>query len=132
GGREDERLRLLTLAGTQLAQPLDRAAESELRAAEPFDEVAAPARTERLQRTQLAVHGSVAARDSFTAHAVAGDDALAFQQQLGERAPLGLSREQARGERPAALRRRRPHGTRTGEAARPPVRPRRLVPALGA
>ena len=63
GRGEHERLRLLPVARPQLAQPLDRAAERELRAAEALDEVAAPAEAERLERAQLAVDGAVAAGD---------------------------------------------------------------------
>ena len=53
GGGEHERLRLVALARPQLAQPLDGAAERELRAAEPLDEVAAPARA-RASRARAA------------------------------------------------------------------------------
>ena len=84
GGREHERLRLLAVLRPQLAQALDRAAERELRAAEAFDEVAAPAEAERLQRAQLAVDRAVAAGDPLGADAVACDDPVPLQQQLGE------------------------------------------------
>src|SRR6184192_583952 len=63
GGGEDERLRLLALLRTQLAQTLDRAGERELRAAESLDEVAAPAGAERLQRALVGVDRAVAAGD---------------------------------------------------------------------
>ena len=121
GGREHERLRLVAVARPQLAQPLDRAAERELRAAEPLDEVAAAAGPERLERAQLRVHGAVAAGDALAAHAVARDDALPLEQQLRERAAVRLPREEAGRERPAALRRRRPRPracARSGARAR--------------
>ena len=89
GRGEHERLRLVALARAQLAQALDRAGQRELRAAEPFDEVAAAADAERLEVAQLAVDGAVAAGDPLAAHAVARDDALALEQQLGQRTPVG-------------------------------------------
>ena len=64
GRREHERVALL-VALAQLAQPFDGAAERELRAAEAFDEVAAPAEAERLERAQLGVDGAVAAGDAL-------------------------------------------------------------------
>ena len=103
GGGQDERLLLLVLARPELAQPLDRAAERELRAAEPLDEVAAAAEPQRLERLQLAVDGAVAAGDPFAAHTVAGDDPLPLEQELGQRAAVGVAREEPLGERPAAL-----------------------------
>ena len=106
----------------QLAQPLDRAAERELRAAEPLDEVAAPAEAERLERLQLAVDRAVAAGDALGADAVARDDPLPLEQQLGERAAVGRGPAKSRaGERPAALRRgdlARARGARSGAARR--------------
>ena len=89
GRREHERLGLLPVLRPQLAQPLDGAAERELRAAEPLDEVAAAAEAERLQRPQLAVDRAVAAGNPFGADAVAGDDPLPLEQQLGERRRSG-------------------------------------------
>ena len=76
-------------ARPQLAQPLDGSAERELRASEPLDEVAAAAEPERLERSQLAVDGSVAAGDPLCADAVARDDALPLEQQLGQRPAVG-------------------------------------------
>ena len=67
----------------------------------PFDEVAAPAEAERLERLQLAVDGAVAAGDSLAADAVAGDDALPLEQQLGQRPRRGLGRSRGRGARSA-------------------------------
>src|SRR5207302_10703974 len=84
--------------------PLDGAGNRELCAAEAFDEVAAAADAERLQRTQLSVDGAVAARDAFPAHAVARHDSLPLEQQLGERARVRPSREETAGRRPASLR----------------------------
>src|SRR5205823_6899127 len=104
----------------------------ELRAAEPLDEVAAAAQAECLERAQLTVDGAVAARDALGAHAVAGDDPLPFEQELRERAPVGLSFEQPVGERPAALRRCDRGGARPREASRPPLRLRRAVAPAGA
>ena len=88
GGREDERLRSSSSPAAQLAQPLDGAPERELRAAEALDEVAASAEAERLERAQLPVDRAVAARDSLGADAVARDDSLPLEQQLGERAAV--------------------------------------------
>ena len=95
GCGEHERLGLLVLARAELAQALDRAGQRELRAAEPLDEVAAAADAERLERAQLAVDGAVAARNAFAAHAVARDDALPLEQQLGERTRGRAVREEA-------------------------------------
>ena len=86
GGGEHERVVLV--AGAELAQPLDRAGERELRAAEALDEVAAPAGADRLERAQLAVDGAVAARDALAADAVAHHDALPLEQELRERAAV--------------------------------------------
>ncbi len=128
GGREHERLRLFALARPQLAQPLDRTAERELGAAETLDEVAAAAEPERLERPQLRVDGAVAAGDALGPNAVAGDDPLALEQQLGQRSsekghvrgqtPDVSRRDGRRG--PASLRRRWHAllgGARSGAAA---------------
>ena len=98
GCGKDERFRLLALARTQLPQSFDRAGQCELGAAEPFDEVAASADAESLERTQLAVHRAVPAGNSFAAHAVARDDSLTLEQQLGKRARIGPAREELVGE----------------------------------
>src|SRR6266542_1381574 len=132
GGGEDERFCLLPLSRPELPQPLHGAGQGELRTAEAFDEVAAPADAERLERAQLRVNGAVAARDSLAADAVARDDPLALEQQLGEGAPIGLAGEEAVGRRPAALRRRDAGGALPGEAAAPVTRPGRLVSTPGA
>src|SRR5690349_6709440 len=68
-GTEHERLRFVVLARPELTQAFDGASEGELGAAEAFDEVTAPAETERLERLQLAVHRAVAAGDAFGADA---------------------------------------------------------------
>ena len=103
GRRQHERLRLVL--GAELAQPLDRSGQRELRAAEPLDEVATSADADRLQILELAVHGAVTARDALTADAVARDDALALEQELGKRAPFRHTGEEPIRQRPAALRR---------------------------
>src|SRR5437763_9248554 len=82
GSRENEHVRLVAFARSELAQPFDCTAECELRAAEALDEVAAPAEAERLERLQLTVDGAEPAGDPFGADAVAGDDALALEQKL--------------------------------------------------
>src|SRR5207244_622510 len=109
GGGEHERLRLVVLPRSQLPQPLDGSAEGELRSTQPLHEVAAPAGAERLERAQLAVHGAVAAWNPLGPDGVAGDDAVPLEQELCERAAVGLGTgEELRRERPASLRRRRP------------------------
>src|SRR5947209_2430454 len=85
GGCEDERFRVLAFTRAQLSQPFDRTREGELRAAESLHEVTATADTECLERAQLSVHRTVTARNPFSAHAVTGDDALPFEQQLRKR-----------------------------------------------
>src|SRR5262249_46695163 len=62
GGGEHERLCVL-VALAVLAQALDAAAERELGASKPLDEVAATAEPERLERAQLGIDGAVAAGD---------------------------------------------------------------------
>ena len=84
GRGEHERIRLLALLGAELTEPLDRAAERELGSAETLDEVAAPREPERLERLQLAVDGAVPADDPLAADAVAGDDPLPLEEQLGQ------------------------------------------------
>ena len=92
GSGEDERFSVLGVA--ELAKPLDSAGKGELRAAETLDEVAATADADRLERAQLRVDGAVAAGDALAADAVPGDDALALQQELGQRAPVARTFEQ--------------------------------------
>ena len=91
----------------QLAQPLDRTAERELGAAETFHEVPAAAEPERLERPQLRIDGPVATGDALGPHAVAGDDPLALEQQLGQRS----SRRAMSGVRPRTSRRDGPSWT---------------------
>ena len=129
GGGEHERLRVVL--GPELAQPLDRSGKRELGAAESFDEVAAPAGADRLEILQLGVDGAVAAGDPLAADAVARDDSLALEQQLGERAPVRRSGEQPVGRRPAPLGRRDRGAAGAREAARPTRGARSLVAATG-
>jgi hypothetical protein len=82
----------------QIAQPLDRATERELRTAEALDEVAAPAQAERLERPQLRVHCAVAAGNPLGTDSVARHDSLPFEQELGEGTAIGRVDEQSRGE----------------------------------
>src|SRR6266511_2434106 len=132
GRREHERFGLLVLSRSQFAQPLDRSRKRELRAAETLDEVAAAAHAERLQRTQLAVDGAVAAGNSLAADTVPRDDPLALEQKLGERPRIGLPQEEPAGERPTPLRRGDSCRALAREAARPPAgSSRRLVAASG-
>src|SRR6185312_5763390 len=83
----------------------DRARERELRAAEPLDEVAAPAGPDVLERLELAVDRAVAAGDPLRPDAVARDDPLPLEQELRQGPAVGRDRapgcEQPRGERPA-------------------------------
>jgi len=128
--REHERLRLFPFSRAQLAQALDRAPERELGAAETLDEVAAAADPERLELAELSVHGRIAARDALGAHAVAGDDALALEQELCKGTRIGpVAREEPLGRRPAALRGRDRVRPGAREAARALLRPGRLEPA---
>ena len=93
GRREHERVVL----GAPLRSSRSRSTapgERELRAAEPLDEVPATTGADRLERAQLAVHGAVPAGDALAADAVAHDDALSLEQQLGESAPIDGRREQ--------------------------------------
>ena len=132
GRGKDERFGLLALARAQLPQPFHCAAERELRAAEPLDEVAASADAERLERLQLAVHRAVAAGDPLGADAVARDDPLALEQQLGESAAIGRCRRKSRSvsdQRPcvAVI----PAERAAREAARAALGPRNAVAAAG-
>src|SRR5204863_464716 len=80
-GGEHERRCLVVVA--LRAQPLHGARERELRAAEPFDEVAAACGADRLQRRQLVVQRGEAAGNALGEHLFARDDAVALEQQLG-------------------------------------------------
>ena len=102
--RQHERLGFLVLTRAKLSQSLDRAGQCELRAAEPFDEVAAAADAERLERAQLTVDRAVPTGNPLAAHAVARDDPLTLQQQLRKRTRVGPSGEELVGQRPATLR----------------------------
>ena len=134
GGGEHDRGRGVVVA--LRAQALDRARQRELRAAEALDEVAAPGDADRLQRRELVVQRGEAAGDALGQHLLAGDDAVALEQQLGLRAAargrvLG-HREQRRDERPAALDlrlRARPPRREPAPAVGPRgLRPRRAQP----
>src|SRR4029077_10743457 len=83
-----EHLRVLAFPRSQLTEPLDRAAERELGTTEALDEVATPAEAERLERLPLGVDGGTPAGNTFGADAVAGDDALALEQELRQGAAV--------------------------------------------
>src|SRR5438874_3013318 len=139
GSRENEHVRLIAFARSELAQPFDCAAECELGAAEALDKVAAPAEAKRLERLQLAVDRPVATRNPLRAYTVAHDDSLPLEQQLRERPPIRTGpgtwsrdrAEEAFRSRPAALRRRDLAGPVAREAPRPPLRLRDPVAASG-
>src|SRR3954447_4824998 len=81
GRREHERRGLVVV--TLRAQALDRAGKRELRAAEALDEVPAAGDADGLERRELVVEGGEAARDALGEDLLAGDDAVALEQQLG-------------------------------------------------
>ena len=124
------------LVAAQAAQALDRRGERELRAAEPLDEVAAPRRAERLEVRELGVERREAALDPLGQGLLAGDDAVALEHDLRQRAdPLavgGRAGEQRRGQRPAALDLRRGRAAAAGEAAAPRARRARRARATAA
>src|SRR4051794_12716841 len=130
GGGEHQRRRLLELDPAGGPQPLHRAGQRELGAAEPLDEVAPPRDAERLQRAQRVVQGREAAGDPLGQHLLAGHDAVPLEQELGERtaalAGVGGRLEQRRSQRPAALDLRRGAGAAGGGA---PGRGAGAVPA---
>src|SRR5207248_10908147 len=121
GGGEHQRAGRFVIA--QRSKALHAARQGELSTAEPFDEVAAARRAERLEVHELAVERGEAARYALGEDGLARDDAVALEQQLRERAharPIrGSVREQGRRERPAALDlwRRRPAPAREAAAA---------------
>jgi hypothetical protein len=104
-GGQDQRVLLVTRSpvGAKLAQPFDRPGQCELGAAESLDEISAPADPERLERAELGIDGAVAALHALPADAVARDDALPLEQELGQRAALGALREKRSRQCPAAL-----------------------------
>ena len=67
----------------QRAQPLDRAGQRELGAAEALDEVAAAGGAEQLEVAELRVEGREAAGDALGEDRLAGDDPVALEHQLG-------------------------------------------------
>ena len=105
----------------QRAQPLDRAGQGELGAAEALDEVAAAGGAEQLEVAELGVEGREAAGDALGEHGLAGDDAVALEHQLGlgaqPRPRAGRVLEERRGQRPAALDRGAGGRAAAGEAA---------------
>ena len=142
GGGEHDRRRRVVVA--LRAQALDRARQRELRAAEALDEVAAAGDAERLQRGERVVERGEAAGDALGQHLLAGDDAVALEQQLGLRAAargrivVARANSGAR-QRPAALdlRLRAARGARRSGAgarasARCALRPRRASAAASA
>src|SRR3954471_22313755 len=118
GRGQDHRRLALAVAGRP--QPLDRAGERELRAPEPLDEVAAPARAERLELRERVVEDREAAGDALGEDLLAADDAVALKQQLGERAAalagVRLAAEDRAGQGPAPLDLRLRAGPPRGEA----------------
>ncbi len=92
------------------AQPLDGAGQRELGAAEALDEVAAARDAERLQPAQLGVERGEATGHAFGEDELAGEDPVALEQQLGQRARRSECRRPARREpaRPPARLRPRP------------------------
>src|SRR5262249_25563036 len=96
--------------------------------------VAAPADAERLELAEGVVEDREAAREALGEHLLAGDDAVALEQQLGQRATpltgLRLAAEERGGQRPAPLHLRRRAAAARGEALAGPAA---VVPgALGA
>ena len=87
----------------KLAQALDGSGQGKLRSPEAFDEVSAPAHTQRLERSQFRVHGSVSPSDALAANAVARHDSLPLEQELGKRTPIRLAGEERCRQRPPAL-----------------------------
>ena len=65
---------MLALDPRQAPQPLDRAGERELRAAQALDEVATSGGAQHLQVGQLAVEDREAARDALGQDRFAGHD----------------------------------------------------------
>src|ERR671935_88926 len=71
----------------ELAEPVDRAGEGELRGAEPLDEVPAPSGAGLLHRAQHRVDARVPARDTLGEHRLARHHAVALEEL--ERAGVG-------------------------------------------
>ena len=127
GGGEHERRRgRARLAGVG-TQALDRAGQRELRTAEALDEVAAPADAEGLEVAERVVERGEAARDALGEDLLTGDDAVALEQQLGQRAALGpglgAAAEDPARQRPTAL-----DGRLGGRAARAEAPARLALP----
>src|SRR5215211_2324803 len=114
GRGQDHRRRLVL--GLLRAQTLDGARQRELRAAEAFDEVAAAADSEGLERAEGVVQEAESAGGALGEHVLARDDPVALEQQLCARAPsergIRLSAEDGGRQRPAPL-----HGRARAAAA---------------
>ena len=121
-----------TAGAWRCPQPLDGSGERELGTAHALDEVAPPADAERLEVAEGVVQAGEAAGDALGEHLLAGDDAVALEQQLGERPPalggmgghfIPPAVEDGRGERPAPLHLlgRRPAVARQSAAGCPPA-----------
>ena len=110
GGGENDGLRLVGIGLAERAQPVERAGVRELQAAEAGHEVAAADAAGLFEGLQHRVDRREPARDLLERDRVAGQDAVALQQLLGEGfRPLGGARGPARRrqEAPAAHRRGR-------------------------
>ena len=67
------------------AQSLDRPRQGELGSSEPLDEVAAPRDAERLELCELGVTAENPPGIPSATDVLAGEDAVALEQELGER-----------------------------------------------
>ena len=83
GGRTADRR---SASGSASAQTLDGARQRKLRAAHPLDEVAPAAHAQGLQFRERVVQQSKATFDPLGENLLAGDDPVALQQQLRQRA----------------------------------------------
>jgi hypothetical protein len=96
GGEDERRIGPVRLGRSRAAdraacpQPLDRPGERELGAAEPLQEVATTGDPERLKLRELGVDRGEATGDPLGEHLLAGDDPVALEQQLAERAPAPI------------------------------------------
>jgi hypothetical protein len=114
-----------------LTEALDGSGQSELRSTQSLDEVAPAAGAQRLEAPQLTVHGRVPTGHALAADAVAGDDALALEEQLGECARVRVALEDRRRAGPAPLCRSDRIGPAAREATWPALRLRSVEPACG-
>ncbi len=98
GGREDDGERRVGVGLPEGAEPVEGAGVRELQAAEAGHEVAAADAAGLLEGLQHRVDGREPARDLLEGDRVAGEDAVALQQLLGERLhPLGGAGGPSRG-----------------------------------